>query len=118
MPQGPGTYGSNVGRPAKTKKAGSALSGLFGKASRKFGAQMTDREMKALVIKKLRKKFGSRVTDADVSNAMKAMRAAAAKKRRNQARKGAGNLASPDASATLGSRSVPKTPRRGGGGGW
>jgi len=52
MPQGPGTYGNKVGRPAK-KKAGSALGQLFssgtaramgGKTAKKAAKKMAKRQ--------------------------------------------------------------------------
>ena len=43
----------------------SALRGLFGKAKLKAGPQMSEPEMRAFVLKHLRKKFGSQFTEAD-----------------------------------------------------
>ena len=73
MPQGKGTYGSKVGRPAK-KKAGSALSGLFSKAKRKMGPQMSERELFSFVSKKMKKKFGPQVTTGEISRIVQQMR--------------------------------------------
>ena len=74
MPQGPGTYGSKVGRPAK-KKAGSALEALFppslmramgGKTPKKAQKRMAKKDQRrTALMNKLRKKLGSQFSERE-----------------------------------------------------
>tara|TARA_Y100000401_G_C8319339_1_gene224357 strand:+ start:999 stop:1292 length:294 start_codon:yes stop_codon:yes gene_type:complete len=91
MPQGPGTYGSKVGRPAKKKKAKSVLSkllpsGQMQKKSRKtqnpisrvnailrkkLGAAYTKREAHAVLPQIMRDEFGPQVTKGEIERLRK-----------------------------------------------
>ncbi len=75
MPQGKGTYGSDVGRPAK-KKAGSALGALFSpdivatigsrKPAKKAQKRMVKKDQRrTALMNKLKKKMGSQFTERE-----------------------------------------------------
>lgn len=92
MPQGPGTYGSKVGRPAK-KKTGSALGQLFspsitramgGKTAKKAAKKMAKKDQrKTALVNKLRKKLGSQFTEKE---AERMFQAAESRRRMRRAR--------------------------------